>query len=349
MVDTTPTVSMKHHVVDQDVQAETDRVDAMNLTNASDLQHNALIMRNLVKTYPPSVLGGEVKRAVRGVSLACPLGERFGLLGINGAGKTTTLSILTGDIQPTSGEVFIGGRSLSDPTTKRMIGYCPQVDPLLDLMNAYETLWFFGRIRGIPEDVLKERVDSLIVATGLLNFAVKPCGTYSGGNKRKLSLAVAMIGDPKVLFLDEPSTGMDPEARRQMWTVIEKVSASRTVVLVSHSMEEVEALCTRLGVMVSGRLQCVGSAQHLKGRFGGGYQIEVRCHVNTVTDCIALLQNKLPNTIVDEQHGGYFRLKVDRGFDLSTAFEVLESNKERLSIFDYSVSQCTLEQIFIDF
>ena len=101
------------------------------------------------------------------------------------------------------GEVFIGGKPLSDPKTKRMIGYCPQVDPLLELMSGYETLWFFGRIRGIPASMLQKRIDKLIVEVGLEFYAHKPCGTYSGGNKRKLSLAVAMIGDPKVLFLDE--------------------------------------------------------------------------------------------------------------------------------------------------
>lgn len=174
----------------------------------SDLIHSSdpkcsLLIRDLVKTYPPSLLGGQPKHAVRGVSLACSDGERFGLLGINGAGKTTTLGILTGDLQATSGEVFIGGRPLSDPATMSMIGYCPQVDPLLDLMNGFETLWFFGRIRGIPSDVLQQRIDDLIVQVGLERFAHKPCGTYSGGNKRKLSLAVALIGDPRVLFLDE--------------------------------------------------------------------------------------------------------------------------------------------------
>jgi ABC-type multidrug transport system ATPase subunit len=156
-----------------------------------------------VKTYPASIFGGTPKYAVRGVSLACYDGERFGLLGINGAGKTTTLSILTGDFQPTSGEVYIAGKPLSDPATMSMIGYCPQVDPLLDLMNGYETLWFFGRIRGIPVDLLELRIKKLIKQVGLQRFADKPCGTYSGGNKRKLSLAVALIGDPKVLLLDE--------------------------------------------------------------------------------------------------------------------------------------------------
>lgn len=163
----------------------------------------SLLIRNLIKTYPSSLFGGTPKYAVRGISLGCYDGERFGLLGINGAGKTTTLSILTGDFQPTSGDVFISGKPLSDPATMSMIGYCPQVDPLLDLMNGYETLWFFGRIRGIPIDILDARIKKLIKQVGLQRFALKPCGTYSGGNKRKLSLAVALIGDPKVLLLDE--------------------------------------------------------------------------------------------------------------------------------------------------
>jgi ABC-type Na+ transport system ATPase subunit NatA len=215
------------HGVDQDVAEEQQRVKALALalgvassasaaTTSNELEGGvvstageascALLLRDLVKTYPPSLLGGNPKHAVRGVSLACSDGERFGLLGINGAGKTTILGILTGDLQPTSGEVYIGGKALSDPATLSMIGYCPQVDPLLDLMNGYETLWFFGRIRGIAPEVLQKRVNELIQQVALERFAHKPCGTYSGGNKRKLSLAVALIGDPRVLFLDEVSS-----------------------------------------------------------------------------------------------------------------------------------------------
>lgn len=309
-----------------------------------------LVLKNLVKTYPPSILGGKPKFAVRGMSLSCSEGERFGLLGINGAGKTTTLGVLTGDLQLSSGEVLIAGRPLSDPVTKRMIGYCPQVDPLLELMNGYETLWFFGRIRGIPPGLLRRRVNSLIQEVGLQNFAHKPCGTYSGGNKRKLSLAIALVGDPRVLFLDEPSTGMDPEARRHMWTVIEKVSKHRSVLLISHSMEEVEALCSRVGVMVSGRMQCLGSSQHLKSKYGGGYQVEVRCAESHVEACLSLCQQTLPNCVLDEKHGGYLRLKVDRShLDLATTFQAFEDHKKELRIFDYSVSQSSLEQVFIQF
>jgi len=254
---------------------------AVSISTPAD---HALLISNLNKLYPPSFLGGSVKHAVRDVSFACPVGERFGLLGINGAGKTTTLGVLTSEIQPTSGDVLVAGCPLDDARSVLAIGYCPQVDPLLELMNAYETLFFFGRIRGIPEHILNKRINSLIEQCGLSAHAKRPCGTYSGGNKRKLSLAVALIGDPKVLFLDEPSTGMDPEARRSMWSVIEQVSSKRTIVLVSHSMEECEALCTRVGIMVSGRLKCLGSPQHIKSRFGAGYQIEIRVKSNDDSD-----------------------------------------------------------------
>ena len=201
----------RHEALPEDEGAALDMVpnvhghESLAATTISPEPACALLIQDLVKTYPPTLLGGIPKHAVRGVSLACNDGERFGLLGINGAGKTTILGILTGDLQPTSGTVYIGGKALSDPLTMSMIGYCPQVDPLLDLMNGYETLWFFGRIRGIPEDILEQRVAELIEQVGLQRFAHKPCGTYSGGNKRKLSLAVALVGDPRVLFLDEVS------------------------------------------------------------------------------------------------------------------------------------------------
>lgn len=242
------------------------------------------------------------------------------------------------------------------------------MDPLLDLMTGYEMLWFFGRIRGMDPILLEQRVQSLIDQVGLRPFANKICGRYSGGNKRKLSLAVALIGDPSVLLLDEPSTGMDPEARRKcspsgfivsflfsfdlcssghMWDVIAQVSASRSVVLTTHSMEECEALCTRVGIMVSGRLQCLGSSQHLKSRFGAGYQIEIRCEEGHAADVLAFFLNGgiIPNLEVEEQHGSFVRLGGPKDLDLELVFRTLDEKKVELGIVDYSVSQATLEQV----
>ena len=132
----------------------------------------------------------------------------FGLLGQNGAGKSTTFGVLTGDMPPTAGGVYVNGYSVLDPRARQCVGYCAQTDPLFELLNAYETLLFYGGIRGIAEPVLSRRARRLVAEVGLTKHAHRPCGTYSGGNKRKLSLAIALIGTPKVLFLDEPSSGM---------------------------------------------------------------------------------------------------------------------------------------------
>jgi hypothetical protein len=151
-----------------------------------------------------------------------------------------------------------------------------------------------------------------------------------------------------------------------MWNVIEKVSKNRTVILVSHSMEEIEALCTRVGVMVGGRMHCIGNNQHLKNKFGGGYLLEIRCDHSTIENClrfcfeVALKEEKQlevtpseevpePFSIqLEERHVTYFRLKVSRGMDLSKAFEEFEKNKEELKIFDYNISQFSLEQVFLN-
>lgn len=260
------------------------------------------------------------------------------------------MGILTGGIQPTQGEAFIDGKALSDPRTRSLVGFCPQTDPLLDLMTGYETLWFFGRIRGMPKDFLKKRVNSLIEDVGLSAHAHKPCGTYSGGNKRKLSLAVALVGDPMVLFLDEPSTGMDPMARRHMWEVITAVSEDKSVILTTHSMEECEALCTRIGIMVSGRLHCLGSSQHLKSKYGVCYEIEARRHIGITTDaCFSQIQTSLHSITLEEEHGSFFRMKAGSEIDLAIAFGVLEGMKTGGELMSYSVSQSSLEQIFIKF
>lgn len=212
---------------------------------------------------------------MRGVNLGLQEGEIFGLLGVNGAGKSSVFGILTGDLTASSGMCTINGNPITHPDSLSRMGYCPQADPLIELMNSYETLYFYGGIRGVPRDILEQRVQKLVDEVGLSKHAKRPCGTYSGGNKRKLSLAIALIGEPQIVFLDEPSSGMDPYARRKMWDVIAKVSKNRTVVLTTHSMEECEALCSRITIMGAGRMKCLGSCQHLKSRFGAGYQIEM--------------------------------------------------------------------------
>mmetsp|Transcript_43917 Transcript_43917/g.64517 ORF Transcript_43917/g.64517 Transcript_43917/m.64517 type:complete len:2436 (+) Transcript_43917:98-7405(+) len=309
------------------------------------------------------------KRALRGLSTAIVEGETFGLLGMNGAGKSTTLNILTGDTTPTSGEAYVAGHDVTGrvlggvSNARRHIGFCPQVDPLLDLMTGRETLYMFGRLRGIPARNLRDTVNRITDALALTPHADKPSESYSGGNKRKLSLGVALIGNPDVLFIDEASSGMDPFARKKIWELISKVSENRSVVLTSHSMEEVEALCTRVTIMVSGRMRCLGSVQYLKSTYLGGYTVDLQIRQKAFVDQVESLkkyvtETALPSASLVEQHSKFLKFSIPSisrnqgsSLGLGDIFGVLETLKKDCNIIveDYAISQCTLEQVFIAF
>ncbi|CAM9991449.1 unnamed protein product, partial [Discosporangium mesarthrocarpum] len=253
--------------IDADVMAEAQRVQGGGADN------DVVKVSTLRKIYPSST---GVKLAVKSTSLGIPRGECFGLLGINGAGKSTTLAMLSGEIPPTSGEAFLASFNVSSNAEDihRLVGYCPQFDALFPTLTAREHLRLYAAIKASAKpDHLNEKIEEM----GLTQYADRQAGGYSGGNKRKLSVAIAMIGDPQIVFLDEPSTGMDPMARRFMWNVIMRIVTENkecAMILTTHSMEECEALCQRIGIMVGGRIRCLGSSQHLKTRFGKGYQLE---------------------------------------------------------------------------
>jgi len=221
------------------------------------------------------------KVAVNSISFALQPGEVFGFLGVNGAGKTTTLQILSGDTLPTSGTALMGGYDVINEQhlLRQLLGYCPQFDALLDLLTVKEHIELYARIRGIPENQVSDMVTQLINRLDLSKYTNNLAGKLSGGNKRKLSVAVALIGNPPIIFLDEPSTGMDPVAKRFMWKVISNVANEQrkcSIILTTHSMEEVEALCSRIGIMSNGTLQVIGSAAHLKTTHGQGYQLQLQ-------------------------------------------------------------------------
>ena len=154
----------------------------------------------------------------------------------------------------------------------------PQADPLLPLMTGTEILRLFATLRGVPEASAPLMVDTMIRRLGLQEYSSRSCGSYSGGNKRKLSVCAALVGQPPVVLLDEPSAGLDPGARHFLWDYMTKevLHADRSVLLTSHSMEECEVLCGRIAVMAAGGLRCIGTPQHLKARFAEGYSLELR-------------------------------------------------------------------------
>merc|ERR1712054_670848 len=217
--------------------------------------------------------------AVRGVNVGVPSGECFGLLGVNGAGKTTTMRMITGHTDVGAGDIRVRGYSVQNQRdrARQHLGYCPQFDALPDKLTVRETIALYARIRGVPARSVADTVEQMVQRMCLKAHQHTLCEFLSGGNKRKLSTALALIGEPDVVLLDEPSTGVDVGARRFLWDVIGDVrKGGKAVVLTSHSMEECEVLCTRLTIMVNGQFRCLGTPTQLKAKYGGGYTLMVK-------------------------------------------------------------------------
>ena len=373
---------------DEDVVTERARVQALaadgfvaERRDAMDNQdtRDGVILSGISKTFG---VGVNAKKAVKNLSVGMARGQCFGLLGINGAGKTSTFRMITGEFAPSSGDTHVlfssaGKRKYLSvhedlSRARATMGYCPQFDGLQPNMTGREHLQFYAQVRGMPDNQIDTTVEALLTKMSLTKYADRQAGTYSGGNKRKLSVAIALVGEPAVVLLDEPSTGMDPEARRFMWDVISASTQGRTIVLTSHSMEECEALCNRIGIMVSGKFSCLGSLQHLKNRFSEGYSIDLRFEPgrrDAVFD--AIIARGIPAEIV-EKHDTELKLRVQdptvKLRDIFSAIEHLRSKSGGTAaltvsavddsalpaasgglIDDYSVSQTTLEQVFVRF
>ncbi|KAM3597560.1 uncharacterized protein V6R79_006150 [Siganus canaliculatus] len=339
---------------DRDVADERKRVlDCQPVVES--MVGSPLIMQELSKVYS----SGQTLLAVDRLSLAVGKGECFGLLGFNGAGKTTTFKMLTGDESVTSGDAYIDGYSILRDIKKvqQRIGYCPQFDAVLDHMTGRETLSMYARLRGIPEKYVSGCVENVLRSLLLEPHADKLVRSYSGGNKRKLSAGMALIGGPPVIFLDEPSTGMDPVARRLLWDAVTRTRESgKAIIITSHSMEECEALCTRLAVMVNGQFKCLGSPQHLKSKFGSGYTLIAKVHVEAELEDSDLqlfkdfIESTFPGSQLKDAHQGMVHYHLtDKALTWAQVFGTLEAAKEKYSIEDYCVSQISLEQVFLSF
>lgn len=212
-------------------------------------------------------------------------GECLGLLGVNGAGKTTVFRILIGDTRRSSGQAWIFGKTLNDNWQRiyTTIGYCPQVDEMPPNMTIRELLTMFSLLRGVPRDMVAPNCVMTSISFGFYEHIDKRIRNLSGGMRRKLSAAIAMVGDAQLLLLDEPSTGMDPLGRRSLWNaLVRSRKAGRSIVLTSHNMEECEALCTKATIMVNGVLQCMGTVQHLKSKFNRGFAAMIQMDLDAM-------------------------------------------------------------------
>jgi ABC-2 type transport system ATP-binding protein len=226
-----------------------------------------LTVRDLSKTY------GEAE-VVKSISFAVNEGEIFGLLGPNGAGKTTTISMVTGIIEPTSGTAEIGGYDIKKQATqaKQINGLVPQELALYPPLSARTNLNFFGRMYGLRGADLKERVEDVLRIVALSDRADEKIETYSGGMKRRVNIAAGLVHHPKLLFLDEPTVGVDPQSRNHIFESVRRLNRERkmTVVYTSHYMEEVELLCHRVAIIDEGEIIALDTVQNLIDLLGGG-------------------------------------------------------------------------------
>jgi ABC-2 type transport system ATP-binding protein len=230
------------------------------------MQH-AIEVRGLVKTYPKGV------RALDGIDFSVETGSVFGLLGPNGAGKSTTVKILTTLSRPDSGEARVSGIDVvrQPDRVRHVIGCVAQQSGIDVQATGRENLLLQGRLYGMSRSVLEPRVDALLKRFGLVEAAHRVARTYSGGMKRKLDVAMGLIHLPQVLFLDEPTTGLDPEARADMWTEIERLAAEEglTILLTTHYLEEADRLARRLAIVDAGRIVAEGTPDELKSELRG--------------------------------------------------------------------------------
>lgn len=223
------------------------------------MNQSAITVENLVKKF-------EDVTAVDGISLQVRKGELFGLLGPNGAGKTTTINILCGLAKPTSGTAKVGGYDVQKETAKvkKLLGVCPQETAIYPYLTGAENVDLFGNLNDMDKDKLQARRAMLLEKMGLTGDAKRRAEKYSGGMKRRLSLILALIHDPQIGFLDEPTVAMDPQSRHAVWDFIKELKKEdKTIILTTHYMEEAEELCDRVGIIDHGKLIALGTPQEL--------------------------------------------------------------------------------------
>ena len=280
--------------------------------------------------------------AVNGVNLEIQKGELFSLLGPNGAGKTTTIRILCCLLKPTRGTASILGYDIAeDPfEVKKLIGVSPQDTILSERLNCWENLALIGKVHGLSSEEVKGRSQELLETMGLMERAKDQVRKFSGGMKRRLSIAMALVSDPQVLFLDEPTLGLDPQARRTIWEYIAELKGKKTILLTTHYMEEADFLSDRIGIIDEGKVVALGTPQELKTS-----PLEMRSMVVSTDNLTA--------EVIEELRSKYSRLEMAKGrlrishkeLDFKEIVDYLHSRG--VTIYSAALDQPTLEDVFI--
>ncbi len=284
-------------------------------------------------------------QAVNNISFTIKKGEIFGLLGPNGAGKSTTLNMMSTILKSDAGSIHIDGKNSSKNSNecKHLIGVVPQEISLYEDLSAYNNLLFWGDLYGIPSKQLKERIHETLELIGLLDRKNDLIKTYSGGMKRRINIAAALLHHPKILFMDEPTVGIDPQSRNHIFEVIETLnSQGMTIVYTTHYMEEVERLCDRIAIIDSGKIIAQGTQSQLKELVQTKESIQFEFNFLSETN-VDQLRQLLPYTITQNKNKLLVESTVKELSKVITACNELE-----LSIKDIQLNKVNLEAIFLN-
>lgn len=294
--------------------------------------------------------------AVKSVSFGVDEKNCYGLIGHNGCGKSSLINMLAGMHECTSGTATIDGYSINtdmDIVQSRM-GVCPQHDVVWGILSVRDHLLFYARLKGIPKFEISKAVDKALFDVNLKQFEHRRADKLSGGMRRRLSTAMALIGAPRIVYCDEPSTGLDPASKRALWKVIANAKGNKSIVLTTHSLEEAEVLCDRIVILALGEVVCIGTSAELKQRYGAGYsfflQTDGRQPPKVVVDFAEKLFGTNSVKMLGKPLGGAYKFEVQRSAAvLSSIFLEMESPevRTRLGLLDWSLTETTLEEVFL--
>ncbi|KNC48636.1 ABC transporter [Thecamonas trahens ATCC 50062] len=331
-----------------DVAAE--RQTVYQVSDAEALSRSAnVVIRDLDKRYIG--LDGSKRRVLRSLCLKVGDGECLALLGPNGSGKSTLVNILCGLVRPSGGDALVGGLSIRTQMARihPMIGVCPQADVLWPDLSVRDHLLYFARLKGIPRTQERGHVDDILQQMGLKTCELKWASVISAGMRRRLSIAIALIGSPRLLVLDEPTTGLDVMARRMIWDILLRAREGRSILLTTHSMEEARVLASRIAIVISGSLRCIGTHEELKARFGSEYRLEVALagghqHVARMQ---AFIESVAPSARMWSSFGSHYTWLVPKDeMVLSRVFMAMERHASQAGIKDWSLALASLEEVF---
>lgn len=325
---------------------DSDVYDQINFT-CDSANNSPIKIVNLSKQYGR---GKNKKVVISGSYLSFNKNKVVALLGQNGAGKSTTINILAGLTPPTNGDISVFGKRIRTDLNgvQRELGICPQHDILFDDLTAMEHLRLYTGLKGASSENFEKLLEERLKAVRLWTVKDARTNTYSGGMKRRLSMIIATIGDPKVVLLDEPTTGMDPLNRRHVWKFIEKFKKDRCVILTTHSMEEADAIGDDIIIMSNGDIKAIGNGIHLKNKFGAGYRISMIAKNKKTDQVKKVVSEYVPGATLEDDSAGalIYNFTVDQVKYVPEFIKYLDKDPDDI-ISNWGISQTTLEEVFL--